>query len=247
MDYYDILFAKKLNDGGGGGGSSQTHTATITSPGLANRTYVEFNDVQYVTGTFTYEAGDHLRICASSGRNIAYLSIDNTVIISGQEEYDYDYVLPNYDINIQMDSETVRITFPTVSITQNGIADVENYIRADVNVPSEVIFRTLSITNSRSTGTAAQKRISVMIFSVDANQQVQCNSTNVNGGALKDITLPFVTTGQDFIVIRTASTSTEPVFASNDGVELIGHMVNSTVRYSIVKIPVGNPISLTVS
>lgn len=114
--------------------SAPTYTATITGNTNSKVTY---NGVDYSGGsTFEFYEDDIASITVRGSMG-CYVYVDGIQVSSGMTPLVYNYTLPGYDVHIDLShSAYAYVTFNTISITSNGTYDMEDYIRAEVNVPS---------------------------------------------------------------------------------------------------------------
>lgn len=141
-----------------------TYTATIVQTGNSNYAYVTYNSVKYYTlnDTFTFYAGDTLKIHGEGTRDGQLLYIDNE-LVSGYP-YNYNYTLPSKDICIKLDSNPMSgstannkvftSTVPTekLLITSNGQLIVREYNEIEVSVSPNLQAKTnISPTTSSQT------------------------------------------------------------------------------------------------
>ena len=129
-----------------------THGSTHTYPNIKYDGKSYYND----GATFTYNGGESVSIFLQGIRAGGNLYIDGVQVQSaGLDATTYNWTLPYRDININIETNTegtVRITSPTISITQNGVHEVGQYGLANVNIIAENTDFIVTLTKNNSSG-----------------------------------------------------------------------------------------------
>lgn len=145
--------------------SGTLYTATISGSGNQNYCYAQVNsdgDRYYANGTsFTYSDSDEIRFGCSGSQGGGTITVNGvTVAQSTYSGVYYTLASPRADISVQMNYAVVSqidITVPELSITSNGVYDVSQYARANVNVSgyTHIYSTTIEVSTSSTTAIAA--------------------------------------------------------------------------------------------
>ena len=144
----------------------EIYTATIMTAGTSADSYVLYNGTKYysLNSTFTFSAGDTCTIHGVGARANGRV-YENNVLIAN-DVLNYAYTLPDGDICIDLDSDSMSGSFAdvyiftptiprgTLGVTTNGVVVVRDYNKIDVNVPSgPPSLQTKSVTPTESAQT----------------------------------------------------------------------------------------------
>lgn len=122
--------------------SSATHTATLSGTGSASYCYVQVNETgtrYYTDGDeVEFSSGDTIYLTCSGKRGGATIIVNGTTVASTESgSTSYTLTPPSYDFGIQIvysNDSVMTVTYPTKSITTNGVHDVADYALANVSV-----------------------------------------------------------------------------------------------------------------